>query len=72
MSTLLHHLQSRRLECLCIWDMAVEKMSQFMDRERVGEFLGYCLKDSWALKFMNTSLLASYNPAHLADFKSVS
>jgi hypothetical protein len=50
MSALLHHLQSRRLECLCIWDMAVEKMSQFMDRERVGEFLGYCLKDSWGIE----------------------
>jgi hypothetical protein len=30
--------------------MAVEKMSQFMDWERVGEFLGYCLKDSWGIE----------------------
>jgi len=33
MSTLLHHLQSRRLECLRIWDMAMERMSQSKGRE---------------------------------------
>ena len=38
MSALLHHLQSRRLECLCIWDMAVEKMSQFMVCEELEDF----------------------------------
>jgi hypothetical protein len=28
MPALLHHFQSRRLECLCVWDMTMEGMSQ--------------------------------------------
>ena len=72
MSALLHHLQSRRLECLRVWDMAVWRMSQFKGQESLGQFREGVWRNPGTLMHVNIDLLTSYNPAHLAGLKCVS